>query len=223
MYRNFPDVNLDAVRAQIQRTVRKGRPDSGSLEVGGIVRPGFLRLPAVRFQPPFEPNLRRVFHYRELSRYHDREFVENAYLALLRHRPDPQGAATYCGMLRRGISRIEILLRLRFSPEGRSQRVRLHGVIRPLLLALPVRIPFLGRVIAVVFSWFSVPGLLREIRQNQELLLQAENEGREQTERKINEIINSLELKEKNTAQKTTANETHRSTDSPTARRRRRK
>lgn len=223
MVRNIPDVDLDSVRAQIQRSISRKRPDSGSPLIGGTTSPEQLRLPAIHFIPPFEPNLRRSFHFRELARYHGREFVENAYLALLRHRPDPQGAATYCGMLQRGISKIEILLRLRLSPEGRDQRVRLRGLLLPLVLALPTRLPVLGGVFTLIGTWFSLPGLLREFRQNQELLLRSENETRARTERKINEIIHALDSREKNIHQRQTHHETHRTTDSPTARRRRRK
>ncbi len=79
----------------------------------------------VELQPRFEPAADDTYSATELLRFHDREFVRNAYWAILKRAPDPEGEAHYLNGLRSGrIRKIEILGKLRYGAEGRAQGVR---------------------------------------------------------------------------------------------------
>jgi hypothetical protein len=66
----------------------------------------------------------------------DEEFVWNAYRALLKRDPDDDGFQSHLKALRSGnAGKIDILGRLRYSPEGRRARVRVYGLFFRALLS----------------------------------------------------------------------------------------
>lgn len=99
----------------------------------------------------------------------DTEFVEAAYLRLLFHKPDQRSLRVYRFLLRRGLSRLELLWRLALSYEGRLHGARLAGLwlctglCGPLvfvrsrqlsfLLQRLIRYGILGRLFRIV--WFN--------------------------------------------------------------------
>lgn len=87
----------------------------------------------------------------ELLRYHDEEFLRYAYHAILRRDPDGRGFASFLDELRSGrVSRIEVLGRIRYSPEGRAAAVPVEGLALRFAVRRARRIPVFGRVIAVL-------------------------------------------------------------------------
>jgi FkbM family methyltransferase len=64
----------------------------------------------------------------ELLALYDEDFVRSAYLTLLRRPADPAGLSNYVGLIRRGVSREQILTALAASPEGRGANVPLPGL-----------------------------------------------------------------------------------------------
>ncbi|MBK8538335.1 MAG: methyltransferase domain-containing protein [Candidatus Competibacteraceae bacterium] len=87
---------------------------------------------------------------------HDQDFMISAYRGVLRREPDPSGLSHFLSQLRSGdYSKIEILGRLRFSPEGRRAGVRIKGLLMPFAVQTACRLPLLGYGIA----WFN--GILR--------------------------------------------------------------
>jgi SAM-dependent methyltransferase len=98
--------------------------------------------------------------------YHDEAFIVNAYRGVLKREPDPTGLGSFLPRLRSGdYSKIEILGRLRFSPEGRKAPVRIKGLWFPFVVQTAYRLPLLGYAI----SWFNfvmrLPVLIKNLQR----------------------------------------------------------
>lgn len=60
----------------------------------------------------------QTYSLSELTSHHDEKFVQNAYIAILNRAPDKEGFKYYLSRIRSGVSKIELLVQLRTSPEG---------------------------------------------------------------------------------------------------------
>lgn len=74
-----------------------------------------------------------VHRLQELLRLEGEEFVYSAYVTILNRLPDPGGLVNYLGELQSGIGKLEIVVRLRNSPEGRKASSPLRGYRSALL------------------------------------------------------------------------------------------
>jgi len=86
---------------------------------------------------------------RSVLQFDGREFLRMAYVAVLRRHIDADGEDVYLAALERGMQKMEIVLRLRLSPEGRKQRVRLRRAFLPLCDLLLSKIPLFGYAYSV--------------------------------------------------------------------------
>lgn len=68
----------------------------------------------------------------ELLSWHDVDFVRCAYVTILGRQPDRHGEAYYTDRIRRGRSKLEVLLQLRRSAEGRRHDPGIAGLDRAL-------------------------------------------------------------------------------------------
>lgn len=199
MIRNYGTADLEEIRFQIRAAADDLRASVESLEsttedqtINQSQRTALissLRLEKLRFVPEFRSDMLRSVSVSTLSLYDDEEFIENAYIAVLRHRPDPQGKKEYLERLRRGCSKFEIILRLRLSAEGRSQKAKISGLIRGLASEILCRIPLLGYFFRALIQFWKLPGTVREIRLRQEMLRSHTNHSYNTIEKKINETI----------------------------------
>lgn len=99
----------------------------------------------------------------ELLDRHDQDFLYTAYQAILGRRPDASGQHTYLGGLRAGrLSKIDILGRLRFSREGREQRVVVRGLLPLWLAHTAYRLPVLGDLLAWLSALVRLPRLVKQ-------------------------------------------------------------
>jgi SAM-dependent methyltransferase len=116
------------------------------------------------------PNVaKRAFTLPELLAPSDETFVATAYRAVLRREPDQEGLAYYLGMLRTGgMSKVEVLAALRWSPEGKARSVHVDGLLAPFLIQKWQRKPVIGPVISWVHSVLRLGVLSRR-----QLLLEA--------------------------------------------------
>lgn len=104
----------------------------------------------LKLNPAFEPHANDSYTLGDLLRYHDREFIQNAYRAILKREPDEAGRRASLGHLRAGdFDKVDILAALRFSAEGVRRGVRVEG------LKLAHRRRQLGRlpIIGYLFRW----------------------------------------------------------------------
>ena len=119
-----------------------------------------------RSQPEFIPNRDDHYHVTDLLKYHDRDFVWNAYRALLKREPDTEGLSAFLEKLRSGrFNKIDVLARLRFSPEGRRNQVTIDGLRLPATIRRLYSVPVIGYVVELVVGVTRLPSLIRNQRQ----------------------------------------------------------
>jgi SAM-dependent methyltransferase len=119
-----------------------------------------------RLQPEFIPNSDDHYHVRDLLKYHDRDFVWNAYRALIKREPDREGLSAFLEKLRSGqFNKIDVLARLRFSPEGRRNQVTIDGLRLPATIRRLYRVPVIGYVVELIVGVARLPSLIRNQRQ----------------------------------------------------------
>ncbi len=108
----------------------------------------------------------RTYQLEDFLKYHDREFVINAYRGILKREPDPEGLEHYLQNLRSGqMSKVEILGRLRFSPEGRRQKVKIKGLLPVLGLRLSYKVPGLGHLSRLLVGLGNLPTIIRNFEK----------------------------------------------------------
>lgn len=92
----------------------------------------------------------------------DQAFVEAAYVALLKRRPDDAGMRSHLAALAAGQSRIIVLGALRYSPEGCRVAVPAPGLRGRLAMHRLYHIRFVGRVLRTLTGIIALPGLMRD-------------------------------------------------------------
>jgi SAM-dependent methyltransferase len=119
-----------------------------------------------RSQPEFTPNRDDHYHVTDLLKYHDRDFVWNAYRALLKREPDGEGLNDLLKLLRCGrLNKIDVLARLRFSQEGKRNGVRIDGLSLPATIRRLYRVPVIGYVVELIVGVARLPALIHNQRQ----------------------------------------------------------
>ena len=99
----------------------------------------------------FEP--KRRYKITDFTAYSDEAFIHNLYKGVLKRDADPEGLKSYLKLLRSGEhSKIEILVDIRFSEEGRSKNVKIVGVNKHHVLSILYRLPRLGSLIKMLVT-----------------------------------------------------------------------
>jgi len=130
------------------------------------VSDGNLDIRKLALQPSFQPHDDEQYHVNDLLKYHDRNFIQNAYRAILKRGPDPAGSSGFLEGLRSGhLNKIDILARLRFSAEGRAKRVRIEGLLAPAAVRMAYRVPLIGYLLNLVVGILRLPIMIRSQRQ----------------------------------------------------------
>jgi SAM-dependent methyltransferase len=123
-------------------------------------------LAQLELQPPFDPSPNDCYHVNELLKYHDRNFIQNAYRAILKRGPDTTGFEAFASRLRSGqVNKVDILARLRYSKEGRSKGVKIEGLFMPAAIRQAYRIPILGYVLQWFVALLRLPSSQRSQQQ----------------------------------------------------------
>lgn len=159
-------IDLDRLLFRIRAEAHKGQgpaPDNPD-EFGGPGQAGASSaLEPLSASLPFETK-EHGYKLEDFRPFHDREFIRNAYLAMLGREPDPDGMDHYLSALRTGaFSKTDILGRIRYSREGRARGVEIKGLFFPFLLHLCYSsVPVIGRVLRAITALWSVPSLIEE-------------------------------------------------------------
>jgi hypothetical protein len=103
----------------------------------------------------------------ELAQYSGRAFVENAYRSILRRPADTPGFEHQMGVLGSGAGKIEIIGDMRYSAEGRSNGVRIPGLLPRYLFAKLGRVPVLGMLVQWLVALAALPHMLRYQRASE--------------------------------------------------------
>jgi SAM-dependent methyltransferase/uncharacterized protein YbgA (DUF1722 family) len=195
------DLDVDALMRQIrfEITGRMAQVPVSGREPTGTNRPEAIKGSAFNGQRVSLPRLvesapaiprRRAYTLRDFLNYHDEDFVRNAYRGVLGREPDAEGARRFLGRLRTGdFAKVEILGRIRFSPEGRAAGVRVSGVLIPFALRTLRRIPVLGHALGIVQYILRLPNIVRNHERLEAVVFLHQREMR----RNVNAISAEIE------------------------------
>lgn len=188
-------LSVDEIMAQVRNEVVKR---GGSLPESDVapMAPAPMAIPShasglARWQPsaPRIP-VKREYVLSELLSLSDRDFIENAYRALLRRAPDEVGMTHFLERLRDGrLSKVEVLAALRWSPEGEREGVHVDGLLAPFLLQKWRRKPWVGPVL----GWFQTFARLSRVSDRQAVLDAAQAREAQELGRIVNLQAQQLE------------------------------
>ena len=118
--------------------------------------------------PEFTFHHNDTYHVNDLLKYHDQDFVRNAYRAILKREPDEAGFLHNLGLLQSGAyNKIDILASLRYSDEGKRNDVTINGLRLPATIRALERIPILGYGLQLLLALVRLPVMVRSQRQFQ--------------------------------------------------------
>lgn len=124
------------------------------------------RSPRFELPPAFEPNTDNEYHLNDLLKFHDADFLNAAYRAILKREPDSLGYKYYLEQLREGhLDKVDVLAVLRFSAEGELNKVRINGLALRTFIRRLSHLPVIGYPIRLSLDLLRLPVLIHRIRQ----------------------------------------------------------
>lgn len=184
---NYPEIDVDQLMTRIREAVAKRGIDIGATTTevnlpptvpvfeppsSGMSLPARLEIPFLGLAPEFQVHQDDRYHVSDLLQYHDRDFVQNAYQAILKRQPDAKGYLHSIEMLRTGrFNKIDILASLHFSAEGRKKGVTIEGLRLPRIIRALGRVPVLGYLVQLTIGIVRLPAMIRSQRQSEAYLL----------------------------------------------------
>jgi len=169
---NPTEVSVEEIMRRIREEVRRRKKMLARQEQMSEEGPSFqpssvqLELEDLFFSSEPLDISQTSYHLRDFLKYHDREFIFNAYRGILKREPDPEGLEYYLRNLRSGqMSKVEIIGRLRFSPEGKSKGVKIKGLYLPLAFALSYKVPVLGYFSRLFVGIGNLPTIIKNFEQ----------------------------------------------------------
>lgn len=137
---HFPDITPERITSQVRRSSElfsrmkdEELPNDApapatEASLDDFTRPVNEVTPLI-LQPDFLLRRDERYHVNDLLGYHDRHFVQNTYLALLKRAPTPAELEEQLQALRGGrVNKLEMIESLRASDEWRAGGVRLEGI-----------------------------------------------------------------------------------------------
>lgn len=122
----------------------------------------------LKLAPEFRRHPNDTYHVNDLLKYHDRDFVRNAYRVILNREPDEAGFLYNLKLLQSGaFNKIDLLASLRYSDEGKANGVSISGLRFPATIRSLERIPILGYVLQLGLSLVRLPLMVRSQREFQ--------------------------------------------------------
>lgn len=163
------EINVDRLMHEIRETVARQQPASNRLQLTGAPAPHVpINSSPLSLQPEFHPRPDNQYHVNDLLKYHGRDFVRNAYRAILKREPDAAGFSQHLENLASGrFNKIDVLASLRFSAEGERARVNVAGLKWPATIRRLGRAPVIGYLIQMVIAIGRLPLLLQHQRQSE--------------------------------------------------------
>ncbi len=171
------------------------------IERNRFARDDLPRLAGARFRPLQLPGgggavvgrdyQRRQWSLGELLAFQDRQFVQNAYLVLLKRDADVEGLTARLQMLHSGtMTRVEVLFRLRYGPEGKQHGTRVKGLLRAFLIERLCAVPVLGTLPRYLRALLCLPRMQRDLEQLRALVAMQKNDS-DDRDRAIAEFQNA--------------------------------
>lgn len=179
MSASSPELDVDQLMTSIREAVLKKHPDLDTATKPEVIPSGLplnYQLKSARapltLSPEFMFQHNDTYHVNDLLKYHDRDFVKNAYRAILKREPDEAGYLYKLQLLQSGaLNKIDILASLRYSDEGKTNNVTINGLRWPATIRTLERIPVLGYLLQLLFAFVRLPLMIRSQRQFQGYLV----------------------------------------------------
>jgi hypothetical protein len=169
-------VEADRVEVLIKNRIEQNRYE----------RSDALRLAGARFKPlqlagsaeaVGRDYQRKTWVLAELLGFYDRQFVQNAYLVLLKRDADLGGLNARLDMLHTGqTSRLELLFWLRFGPEGTRHEIVVKGLLRAFVIERLCRIPVIGLIPRYLRALVYLPHMQRDTEELRDLVAKQKND-----------------------------------------------
>ena len=110
--------------------------------------------------------LKSVYEYADFTIYHDIEFIQNLYIALLKRQADDDGLDYYLSLLRSGEkTKTEIISLIRTSKEAKQKNVKLLGFEKRLILTKINTLPFVSYIAKTFQFLLFIPKYLKRLNQ----------------------------------------------------------
>lgn len=102
----------------------------------------------------------------ELLSYSGGEFIRKAYLSILGREPDPEGFKYYLENLLKGkFSKIDVIVRLRYSREGRERGIKIKGLSKHrILYSFLSTLPGFGGIVSGIKFFVTLPRFIAYVR-----------------------------------------------------------
>lgn len=113
------------------------------------------------------PTSRPLRRYRleDLTRLQGRQFVVACFCAVLGRQPEEEAVAHYCGLLRSGMHKFEVVARVRYSQEGRAYGAVISGLSARMAWLAFTRIPLFGYLFEALCLVSLLPSIVRRQRE----------------------------------------------------------
>lgn len=157
-----PKISVEDVMRKIREVVDGTENDSSCIKT----TQNSMFLSRIADQPKFEYKQDGIYALEDFLKYHDEEFVINAYRGILNREPDEQGYANFLSKLRQAeLNKIQILRNLRYSQEGKHKNVTVKGLTRPSRIRSIYGIPILGYALRLISNIMYLPRIMHSIRE----------------------------------------------------------
>ncbi len=169
------DINIDKIMQKIRQEVERRKNQRHVIDSGTqtfksplsdtsskqYLNP--LSLPCFSSTASFE--FKESYKIEDFLVHHDEDFLHFGYKAILRREPDYSGFDNYLTRLRSGeLDKTAILLRLRYSPEGRQRRVKVKGLLMKAPFYFLYTIPVIGYVAKLAAGILALPVIIKNIK-----------------------------------------------------------
>ncbi|HET7307845.1 MAG TPA: methyltransferase domain-containing protein [Gammaproteobacteria bacterium] len=202
MHSDEQELNLGKAMAEIRAaaTEKVGNCELASslsdteMEIGLLIDsiPTKVVLPRLHQPEPFES--KSEYSVNDFLRFYGEEFLDSAYRGILKREPDDRGRRSYLTALGSGrLTRLELLGRLRYSREGRRERVAISGLRTATTLHRVYSIPVLGYCLRMAVLVARLPAVIRHLQHQTADALRRDAEMRREADRANALIVKQLE------------------------------
>lgn len=160
---NSFEITLERVKDEIRAeadAIRMRLPASRAIEPSALAAAPI----AAAFDAPREAQDRLDYTIDALCMANYAQFVEEAFRAIIKREIEADTRSALVRRLAAGISKVEVLGDLRYSPEGQAAGTRIAGLRRAYLLAKLFHVPVIGFLAESAFRLLRLPVQARQQR-----------------------------------------------------------